>query len=96
MSNVLVYQLPEGLAETVIDFAAVRRYQPAAYLSDEQILLMLGADIVPAGVPFWIADLKALAAAYAEFGGVRDVWQLDVATLGAPLGYGVEAPDAQA
>lgn len=96
MSNVLVFQLPSGLAETVVDFAAVRRYPPAAYLSDEQILLMIGADVVPAGVPFWIADPAALAEAYANYGGERNAWQLDVASLGEPLGYGVEAPDAQA
>lgn len=93
MSDVLVYQLPEGLAETRVDIGAVRRsYPPAAYLTDEQILLMIGADVVPPGIPFWIADLEKLAQAYEELGDYRDSWKLDIDSLGEPLGYGVEAP----
>lgn len=50
-------------------------------------LEQIGSKDVPAGVPFWIVGVEMLPTDRA----FRDAWQLDVAGMGAPTGFGGEA-----
>ena len=42
---------------------------------------------VPAGVPFWIVDATTIPTDRT----FRDAWQLDIASMGEPSGFGGEA-----
>lgn len=72
MDNRIVYQLPE------LPVAIVTPCECGLTL--EQI----GKKDVPAGVPFWIVEASAIPADRT----FRDAWQLDVASMGEPSGFG--------
>lgn len=50
-------------------------------------LQQIGEKDVPTGVPFWIVGASDIP----EDRELRDAWQLDVASMGAPSGFGGEA-----
>lgn len=75
MNKRIVYQLPEQPVAVVIPCECG--------LTLEQI----GKKDVPVGVPFWIVDADTLPADRT----FRDAWELDVAGMGAPTGFGGEA-----
>ncbi len=47
----------------------------------------IGKKDVPAGVPFWIVEASTIPTDRT----FRDAWQLDVASMGEPSGFGGEA-----
>lgn len=50
-------------------------------------LEQIGKKDVPAGVPFWIVESSTIPTDRT----FRDAWQLDVASMGEPSGFGGEA-----
>lgn len=50
-------------------------------------LEQIGQKDVPAGVPFWIVEASTIPTDRT----FRDAWQLDVASMGEPSGFGGEA-----
>lgn len=50
-------------------------------------LEQIGQKDVPHGVPFWIVDASTIPTDRTY----RDAWQLDVASMGEPNGFGGEA-----
>lgn len=72
MGQRIVYQLPE---------------QPVAILIPCECgltLQQIGQKDVPAGVLFWIVDADTIPTERT----FRDAWQLDVASMGEPSGFG--------
>ena len=45
---------------------------------------LIGQKDVPSGVPFWIVDADTIPADRT----FRDAWELDVASMGEPSGFG--------
>lgn len=75
MTNRIVYQLPD---------------QPVAILipCDSGLTLeQIGKKDVPTGVPFWIVGTETIPTDRT----FRDAWELDVASMGEPSGFGGEA-----
>ena len=75
MNKRIVYQLPGQPVAIVIPCECG--------LTLEQI----GKKDVTAGVPFWIVESSTIPTDRT----FRDAWQLDVASMGAPSGFGGEA-----
>lgn len=75
MDKRIVYQLPE---------------QPIAILIPCECGLTLeqiGQKDVPSGIPFWIVESPDIPADRT----FRNAWQLDVASMGEPSGFGGDA-----
>ena len=72
MDKRIVYQLPE---------------QPVAIVTPCECGLALeqiGQKDVPPGVPFWIVEASTIPTDRT----FRDAWELDVASMGEPSGFG--------
>lgn len=72
MNNRILYQLPSQPVSIVTPCDCG--------LTIEQI----GKKDVPEGVPFWIVEVSAIPTDRA----FRDAWQLDIASMGEPSGFG--------
>lgn len=75
MNERIIYQQPGQLLSIIIPCACG--------LS----IVQIGQKDVPVGVPFWIVDADTLPTDRA----FRDAWELDVASMGEPSGFGGEA-----
>lgn len=70
----IVFQLPDKPASVLIP-------------CDSGLTLeQLGKKDVPTGVPFWIVDADTIPTDRT----FRDAWELDVANMGEPAGFGGE------
>lgn len=68
----IAYQLPEKQVSVIV---------PA---DCGLTLIQIGQKDVPAGVPFWIVDASTVPTDRT----FRDAWELDVASMGEPSGFG--------
>jgi hypothetical protein len=75
MDKRILYQLPDGPVYYIIPCDCG--------LTLEQI----GQKDVPVGTPFWIVDASTIPTDRT----FRDAWELDVASMGEPSGFGGEA-----
>lgn len=73
MDKRIVYQPPSGPAAILIP-------------CDQNPLALdtIGRNDVPAGVPYWIVGSSTIPSDRS----MRDAWELDVASMGEPDGYG--------
>ncbi len=72
MRNVIVFQNISGSVSVV--------YPTECGLTLDQI----GKKDVPDGFPFWVVDIESIPVDRS----FRDAWELDVASMGDPSGFG--------